>query len=227
MTELVLVRAETEEALVAELARLVAFLDRVPEVALLDVAYTCARTLFGPCTLAVIADDVPSLRARLVSAKSRLAGGKLARIRDKSGTYYVREHLLGEGRGKLAFVYPGVMSFYPDMLRDLAVDYPACRSAFDELEEALKDDPDFTPSSFIFPPAPYYRHDADIFSSGAYAEALVALTAFGAKDAMMSGSGSVVYGFATDAAEAEVIASQMRALGCTAWVTKALGKENP
>ena len=174
MTELVLVRAESEEALVAELARVVAFLDRVPEVALLDVAYTCARTLSGPCTLAVIADDVPSLRARLVSAKSRLAGGKLARIRDKSGTYYVREHLLGEGRGKLAFVYPGVMSFYPDMLRDLAVDYPACRSAFDELEEALKDDPDFTPSSFIFPPAPYYRHDADIFSSGAYAEALVA-----------------------------------------------------
>ena len=59
------------------------------------------------------------------------------------------------------------------------------------------------------------------------ATALVALTAFGAKDAMMSGSGSVVYGFAADAAEAEVIASQMRALGCTAWVTKALGKENP
>ena len=173
MSELVLVRAADESALVAELARLVAFLDRVPEVALLDVAYTCARAE-GPCVLAIIADDIPSLRARLASARGRLAGGAVRRIRDKSGTYYARERLLGPGGGRLAFVYPGVMGFYPDMLRDLAIAYPSCRSAFDELEEAQKDDPSFTPSSFIFPPAPYYRHDADIFSSGAYAEALVA-----------------------------------------------------
>ena len=172
MTELVLVRAESEEALVAELARVVAFLDRVPEVALADVAYTCALKK-GPRALAVIADDVSGLRARLVSARDRLASGKLARIRDKSGTYYYREPLIGEGRGKLAFVYPGVMGFYPDMLRDLAIAFPSCRSAFDELEEALKDDPSFTPSSFVLPPAPYYRHDADIFASGAYAQALV------------------------------------------------------
>ena len=173
MTELVLVRAADEATLVAELSRLVAFLDRVPEVALVDVAYTCARAA-GPCALAVIADDVPSLRARLVSARDRLASGATRRIRDKSGTYYSRDRLLGEGGGRLAFVYPGVMGFYPDMMRDLAIAYPPCRSAFDELEEALKDDPSFTPSSFVFPPAPYYRHDADIFSSGAYAEALVA-----------------------------------------------------
>lgn len=173
MSELVLVRAADESALVAELARLVAFLDRVPEVSLLDVAYTCARAP-GACVLAIIADDIPSLRTRLASAHGRLAGGAVRRIRDKSGTYYARERLLGPGGGRLAFVYPGVMGFYPDMLRDLAIAYPVCRSAFDELEEAQKDDPSFTPSSFIFPPAPYYRHDADIFSSGAYAEALVA-----------------------------------------------------
>ena len=178
MTELILIRAADEPSLVAEVSRLVAFIDRVPEVALADVAYTCALKK-GARTLAVIADDVPSLRARLVSARDRLASGKLARIRDKSGTYYYRESLLGEGegRGKLAFVYPGVMGFYPDMLRDLAIAYPPCRSAFDELEEALKDDPSFTPSSFVFPPAPYYRHDADIFASGAYAQALVSIYA--------------------------------------------------
>lgn len=173
MTELVLIRAADESSLVVELARLIAFLDRVPEVALLDVAYTCALGR-GECVLAVIADDIPSLRVRLASAKSRLEGGTQKRIRDKRGTYYTREHLLGPDCGQLAFVYPGVMSFYPDMLRDLAISYPACRSAFDELEEALKNDSTFTPSSFIFPPAAYYRHDADIFSSGAYAEALVA-----------------------------------------------------
>ena len=171
MSELVTVRAEGDEKLVGELTRLVGFLDRVPDVSLVDVAYTCSR-LRGESVVAIIADDVASLRARLVTARDRIGTAK--RIRDKSGTYYFRDHLLGEGKGKLAFVYPGVMSFYPDMMRDLAIEYPVCRGAFDELEEALAGDPEFTPSSFIFPPAAYYRHDADIFRSGAYAQALVA-----------------------------------------------------
>ena len=172
MTELVLVSAEDEQSLVAEAKRLAGFLDRVPDVPIADVAYTCALHK-GPSTLAVIAPDAASLRARLVSAVRRLEGGGVRRLRDKSGTYYFRDKLLGEGIGRLAFVYPGVMSFYPDMLRDIAILHPASRAAFDELEEALAGDPEFTPSSFIFPPAPYYRHDADIYKSGAYAQALV------------------------------------------------------
>ena len=173
MSELVIVRAESEAALVAEMRRIVGFVDRVPDVALADVAYTCALTQ-GECAISLIVADVPALRARLVSAADRISSGSTKRIRDKSGTYYFREHLLGPEKGKLAFVYPGVMSFYPDMLRDLTIDYAICRGAFDELEEALAGDPEFTPSSFIFPPAAYYRHDADIFKSGAYAQALVA-----------------------------------------------------
>ena len=172
MSELVVVRAESDEKLIEEMRRLLGFVDRVPDVALADVAYTCSF-LRGESVIAIIADDIASLRVRLASALGRLATGTVKRLRDKSGTYYFRDHLLGPGRGKLAFVYPGVMSFYPDMLRDLAIAYPSCRGAFDELEEALAGDPEFTPSSFIFPPAPYYRHDADIFKSGAYAQALV------------------------------------------------------
>ena len=170
--ELVLVSAADDEALVAEISRLAAFLDRIPDAPLADVAYTCSLTR-GDAVLALVVSSVNELRVRLLSARSRIMSGT-ARIRDKSGTYYFREHLVGEGAGKLAFVYPGVMSYYPDMLRDIAILHPECRSPFDELEEALSDNPDFTPSSFIFPPAPYYRHDADIFSSGAYAQAFVA-----------------------------------------------------
>ena len=173
MTRLVLVSAADEGALVGELTRLIDFIDRVPDVQLKDVAYTCSLN-HGEAVIAIIAEDAQSLRARLFSARSRIANSGVKRIRDKSGTYYFRNHLLGDGKGKLAFVYPGVTSFYPDMIRDLAIRNPECRGAFDELEEALMDDPSFTPSSFIFPPAPYYRHDADIFKSGAYAQALVA-----------------------------------------------------
>lgn len=176
MSELVIVSAADEASLVSEVKRLVEFLDRVSDVSLIDVAYTCSLNK-GPCVLALVVDSIADLRARLSSAASRLSSGNLRRIRDKSGTYYFRDHLLGEGRGKLAFLYPGVMSFYPDMMRDLAIAHPACRSAFDELEEAFSNDPNFTPSTFVFPPAPCYRRDADIFASGAYAQALVAVNA--------------------------------------------------
>ena len=173
-TELIIIRAANVQALMAQIARVTGFLDRAPDSRLADVAYTCSFST-GPVTLAIVTESVADLRQRLWSARNRLESGNAKRMRDKSGTYYFSEPLLSEGRGKLAFVFPGVMSFYPDMMRDLAYLYPECRSAFDELEEALKgNDSGFVPSSFIFPPAPYYRHDADIFSSGAYAQALVA-----------------------------------------------------
>ena len=175
MTELVILRAADETALDAEMTRAIGFLDRVPEISLADVAYTCSLTT-GAATIAIVAETVADLRARLSSARDRLGAGSVRRLRDKSGTYYFRDHLLGsDSKGKLAFLYPGAMSFYPDMMRDLAIAYPECRGAFDELEEALvQDGGAFTPSDFIFPPAAHYRHDADAFSSGAYAQALVA-----------------------------------------------------
>ena len=80
MSELVIVRAADEEALAREIARLVAFLDRVPDVPLVDVAYTCSFGT-GESVIAVIASDVASLRARLASAATRLAGA-VKRIRD-------------------------------------------------------------------------------------------------------------------------------------------------
>ena len=173
-TELVVVSAQNPVELALEISKLVDFLNRFPGAPILDVAYTCAQKQ-GPCRFTAIASNAQDLRARLSSAQSRIASGA-ARIKDKSGSYFMREPLLGEGlEGKLAFIFPGVMSFYPDMLRDVTVAFPECREAFDELEEAMKDTPDFTPSNFIFPPAAYYRHDADIFSSGAYAQALVSV----------------------------------------------------
>ena len=175
-TELVVVSAADDADLVAEIGRLVKFIDRIPDVALVDIAYTCSLR-HGPARLALVASSTQDLRERLASAKSRLESGTVTRLKDKSGTYYFREHLLGEGQGKLAFVFPGAWSFYPDMMRDLVVQHPECRMPFDELEEAMADDPEFTPSNFIFPPAPYYRHDADIFSSGAYSEAFVSVFA--------------------------------------------------
>ena len=170
-TELVILSAADVPALIAAMQRVENFIDRVPDEPLMNVAYTCSLTS-GPERVAVVVDSLGELRDRFKSVRSRLETG-VSRIRDKSGTYYCAKHFLGDGGGKLAFVYPGVMSFYPDMLRDLAIVDPECRGAFDELEEALVGEGAFVPSSFIFPPAEYYRRDADVFSSGAYAQALV------------------------------------------------------
>ena len=173
MSELVIVRAADTAALVEEMTRISSYIDRTPSTSLLDVACTCARGE-GDSVIAFVADNVQTLRTRLASAATRIGGGSIKRLRDKSGTYWYGTHLLGEGGGKLAFVFPGVTSFYPDMMRDLAIHHSSCRSAFDELEEALaQEGGEFTPSNFVFPPAPYYRHDADIFSSGAYAQGFV------------------------------------------------------
>ena len=176
-TELVLVGAADTAGLLASIRRLVLFLEQAPGVELSDVAYTCARDYAANrgASIAVVASSVMGLRARLVSAEARIAADA-ARVRDKSGTYYFRDRMVGAGtEGRLAFVFPGAPSFYPGMVRDLSVRFRVCRMPFDELEAALKGAGagKFVPSAFVFPPAPYYRHDADVFTAGGYAEAMV------------------------------------------------------
>ena len=168
-SELVLLRAADATALQQTVAALEHFLGQAPSAPLKDVAYTCSKTE-GPVAVAVVTQSTEDLRARLAFVSARLAAG-VKRIKDKSGTYY--ESVPAEG--KLAFVFPGGFSFYPEMLCDLAILFPECRSAFDELEESLAGIGSFSPASFVFPPAAYYRRDADVFSAGGYAEALVSV----------------------------------------------------
>ncbi len=179
-SELILLAAQDTGALVALVNKLATFIDQAPKASLRDISFTCA-SLYSqaikegdPAVLALVAENTAELRSRLATVMKRLQEGS-SRIRDKSGTYYFSKHLLGGGsQNRLAFIFPGAMSFYPDMLRDIAVRHRVCRTAFDELEEALSSKPSpFTPSAFIFPPAAYYRHDADVFSAGGYAEAIV------------------------------------------------------
>gem|GEM_PF-554720 len=158
-TELCLVGAATDAALLEEVGRVLHVIEQTPDVVLADVAYTCACVAKGqPSVLAVVANSVADLRNRLTLAHKKLSE-HAGRIRDKSGTYFFRDRLCPQGR--IAFLFPGVMSFYPDMLRDLSLVFGDCRGAFDELEEAIQmTDEQFVPSDFVFPPAPCYRTEA-------------------------------------------------------------------
>jgi len=66
-TELFVLSAASDDALVAELSRFAAFLDRVSGVSLLDVAYTASLTK-GPSKIGIVASDVKDLFARILSA---------------------------------------------------------------------------------------------------------------------------------------------------------------
>ena len=164
----------------ADIAPLRRFVEQAPNATLADLAFTCARRWKASVgngdgrssPLSFIVSSTASLRTRLASAQTRLDSGT-AKLRDKTGTYFSANRELGPGTdGKIAFVFPGATSFYPDMLHDLAIRFPICREAFDELEEALVGGA-FRPTDFVFPPAPCYRHDADVFAAGGYAEAMV------------------------------------------------------
>lgn len=183
--EIVFVRA-------GDIPGLLSFLDRAPAASLRDVAFTCAKrwkeSTSGEATVAIVTPSVADLRTRLMSASARIASGA-AKIRDRSGTFYFRDAPLaqdGAAGPRLAFMFPGGASFYPDMLRDVTIRFPIVRATFDELSEALDPPKDgkgkererknlFDPNSFIFPPAPYYLADANVFAAGAYAEATVSV----------------------------------------------------
>lgn len=176
MTHLIRICAADEASLVDEISRTISFIDRVPEVRFDDVAYTCSFTA-GRARLAVIASDTANMRRKLSLALQQMTSPTFkGTLSNKSGVYYFRDPLLGPEGGKLAFVFTSVLAFYPNMMRDLVLSSRLFRNAFDELEVALvSEDGAFTPSNFIFPPAPCYRHDAAVFKSGGYAQAFISI----------------------------------------------------
>jgi phosphopantetheine--protein transferase-like protein len=176
-SELCLIGAPNDAALAEEVKRVIHFLEHAPDVLLQDIAYTCARSARRmPSVIAVVASSVTDLRDRLTLAHKKLVENA-GRIRDKSGTYFFRDRLCP--RGRIAFLFPGAVSFYPDMLRDLCLVFDDCRNAFDELEEALQANGTerFSPSDYVFPPAACYRNDAGTFTGHAFSESFIAVHA--------------------------------------------------
>jgi malonyl CoA-acyl carrier protein transacylase len=97
--------------------------------------------------LAVIAPTMERLRKSLETAKKRVADPDCTRFALTSGVYY------GSGpkeRGKVAFVFPGQGSQYPNMLCDMALAFPSVQSLFDRFDEECHEG--FPKASeFLFP----------------------------------------------------------------------------
>ncbi|MBP5511354.1 MAG: polyketide synthase dehydratase domain-containing protein [Kiritimatiellae bacterium] len=177
-SELCVVAAPNREALCDEIQRVIHFLEHAPDVRLADVAYTLAcSSRHMPAVLSIVARTPGELRDRLSIALSKLRGGA-ARIRDKGGMYYFKDHLYPGGR--IAFFFPGAISFYPDILRDLCLNFDVCRESFEDFQEALAPvsvAAPCDPADYIFPPGPSFRREGDPFSTQNFAVSFFAVQA--------------------------------------------------
>ncbi|MGN0855198.1 MAG: 4-(cytidine 5'-diphospho)-2-C-methyl-D-erythritol kinase [Kiritimatiellia bacterium] len=116
---------------------------------------------------------------------------------------HYRRPVLMEGRGEI------VTRAAPVPHRHLVLVNPGVFSSTPEVFRAFRHSTYPTPANDLQTPA--------IALHPEIGTALVALTAAGATGAMMTGSGSTVFGYAREAAEAGAIAAHLKSLGYRAW----------
>jgi acyl transferase domain-containing protein len=156
-TEVILIEAETREALLSKVQKVARSLAvEHPDFTLADVAFTLHRERLrhdpDALRLATVAGSIPELRAALERAAGRLADPSCGKIRELSGLYFAAEPL---GRaGKLAFLIPGEGAQYPHMLADLALHFPEVLEQLDQYDRIVAGlGRECLPSDFMFPRA--------------------------------------------------------------------------
>jgi acyl transferase domain-containing protein/NAD(P)H-dependent flavin oxidoreductase YrpB (nitropropane dioxygenase family)/NAD(P)-dependent dehydrogenase (short-subunit alcohol dehydrogenase family) len=178
--ELFLWRGQSRQEIEAAAGTVQAALGRGARPEPADLSWTLWRRAAerpdASLTLAVIASSAEELGRKLQTALERLRAGATS-IFDPSGTYFT-EAPFGRG-GRIAFLFPGQGSQYPDMLRDLAVRFPEVRLEFERAESALAGRLPQPLGRFVFPP-PAFTPEAERARREALTQTQVAQPALGA-----------------------------------------------
>jgi acyl transferase domain-containing protein/NAD(P)H-dependent flavin oxidoreductase YrpB (nitropropane dioxygenase family) len=159
--ELFVWAAETPDALLTAVR---SFRERLqgldPAPALKDLAAVVTRAGLedrtGRARLALVAESVDDLTAKLDAADASLASGK-TELDDPRGVY-VSTAARGLD-GKVAFLFPGQASQRPDMLRDLAVFFAEARAALAAADGVVADRLPKHLSRYIYPPPRFNAED--------------------------------------------------------------------
>lgn len=130
-----------------QLKELLAALQGGAQPNLRDLAYTLSQN-YRPqaaARLAIVASALDDLRGKVDIALNNLNQGNINHPR---GIFYGEK----EQAGKVALLFPGQGSQYPNMLRDLAIHFPEVRTAFELADHVLIGCYDQPLSRFVFPP---------------------------------------------------------------------------
>ena len=147
--ELVVVSAESREALRTRVAKLADWVEAAAGVTLLDVAAACAKETM-PCRVSICATSIEDLIRKSRRVAEMLGDRERRQIQDRSGVFWYEKPLATTGR--LAFVFPGEGSQYPNMLSDLARHFAEVRKQFDLTDRAFsKNPPGDRPGRLVFP----------------------------------------------------------------------------
>jgi acyl transferase domain-containing protein len=152
-TELCLFAGSSLTGLNESLQSVLKFSTSNSDCELRDIAYTLAKQakeIAGPHSLqmAIVAYSVSDLREKITRTISALKGGN-SKIGVKDVYFGVRS--IGPDT-KLAFVLPGAQAAYPNMLADLALNFPEVQAVFDFVDHlAAKTGCKVYPSEVFYP----------------------------------------------------------------------------
>lgn len=148
--EVVLIGADDQGGILDRTRQILGYIAKSPSPSLRDIAFTSGINARGNLSkAAVVASTVKELADRLELLARRIEDGK-------ASAFYTKGIYIGTGMcpapGRTVFLFPGEGSQYPDMLRDLSMRFPACRSAFDDADTAsAMAGAKMAPSEWIFP----------------------------------------------------------------------------
>ncbi len=151
---MLVLQADSREALITEVERLIAFLDAAPAVTSerhsLYAQRRAATQGYAGCRWSCLAWTMRGRNWRRHGNGSSIQSA--SRSRTRSGLYYFAEPL--GPQGKVAVLFPGEGAQYSNMLSDLCIHFPEVRAAFDQMNRVFQDHPrGYRCSDFVFPPA--------------------------------------------------------------------------
>jgi acyl transferase domain-containing protein/NAD(P)H-dependent flavin oxidoreductase YrpB (nitropropane dioxygenase family)/NAD(P)-dependent dehydrogenase (short-subunit alcohol dehydrogenase family) len=177
--ELLLWVGNSRQDLLTALESLAQALAQGAKPALRDLAYTLwqlARER-SERKLAVVATSLDDLRQKLTWAQEALRTPGRTPIYDPRGIYYTEAPLAREG--KVAFLFSGQGSQYPNMLCELALHFPEVRERFELADRLLADQLQERLSTHVFPP-PCFTPEEERTRQQALTQTNIAQPALGA-----------------------------------------------
>ena len=150
-TELVLLTGQSWSAVTELGSKVQKALAHNPDIQLNQLAMALAQESDGPCKIAILATSSSDLQSKLAIALEKQNDPQRHRLFGRQGILYSEIEEV-KTPNKVAFLFPGEGSQYPNMLADLCLHFPQVRAWFDLLDAAFAGRTAAIPSSLIFVP---------------------------------------------------------------------------